>query len=347
MRVIGRVLLSAIFLILTALLMAAASFVPDLFFSFYTDISLKLTGWISSVTGLLPFALWEWLAVLVILVPIYFLVRKKKPIRWLTGLLLGCSVAVFSFVAIWGVNYYAPSVAGRLQLQEAEPTAQQLKQTALYMAGQAQAVEQQLTRDEQGVIMADFDRWASIAREGYDVLAQTDEFFHTDASVKKLLLSSVFSRLGFNGIYVPYTAEPCVNEETYPAALPFTMCHELAHSLSVAKEDEANFCAFLACIAHDDPAFRYSGWYSAFHYTYAALRQVDPAAAQEVAASVSASLWQDVLAADAQYAAHASALQETAQKANDLYLKAFGEDGTDSYDQVAKLLTAWYSANGE
>ena len=71
------------------------------------------------------------------------------------------------------------------------------------------------------------------------------------------------------------------------------MCRELSHTLTVAREDEANFCAFLACIEHPDAAFQYSGWYCAFHYTYAALQKADPAAAQEVAASVSQLLWQE------------------------------------------------------
>ena len=341
MRVIGRVILSAVLLLLTALLLAAAAFMPDLFFSFYTDISRSLLDWIGTVTGLLPFALWQCLAVLLVLLSVYFLIKRRKLIRWLSGLLLWCSAAVFVFVALWGVNYYAPSVTERVQVQTIDPTAQQLKQAALYMAQQAQALEDQVPRDESGAMVSDFDRWAEDAHAGFDALAAKDEFFRTDANVKKLFWGEGFQYLGVNGIFVPFTAERCVNTEVYPAAQPFTMCHELSHGLTVAKEDDANFCAFLACIGHPDPAFQYSGWYSGFHYTYAALREADPAAALEVASSVSDVLWQDVLAADAQAADYNTAVLQAARKANDLYLNAFGEDG-DSYDRVADLLTAWY-----
>ena len=210
------------------------------------------------------------------------------------------------------------------------------------MAQQAQELEAQVARDDAGIMTADFDRWAQVAHDGYDALAQRDGFFQVDTPVKKLFFSEAFSHIGFQGIYVPLTAEVCVNDETFAAAMPFTMCHELSHNLTVAREDEANFCAFLACIEHPEAAFQYSGWYSAFHYTYAALREADPVAAQEVASAVSEVLWQDVLAEDEQYATYDTAVLQLAQKAHDLYLNAFGEEG-DSYDQVVRLLTAWYA----
>ena len=54
LRTIGRLLLSAIFLVLTVLLVLAAKYAPALVFSFYPEFSRKLLSVISSVTKAIP-----------------------------------------------------------------------------------------------------------------------------------------------------------------------------------------------------------------------------------------------------------------------------------------------------
>ena len=125
--------------------------------------------------------------------------------------------------------------------------------------------------------------------------------------------------------------------------MPFTMCHELAHRLTVAAEDEANFCAFLACLENDDPAFQYSGWYSAFVYTYNALYAVDRTLAAQVWERAGETLRRDCRRANDHYDQFEGQVQDAAQKANDTYLKVFREEsGVQSYGEVADLLIAWY-----
>lgn len=344
MRVVGRVILSAVLLIVTGLAMAAAAFVPELFFSFYTDFSRQAMDVIAGVTGQLPFALWEWLAVVIVLMTLYDLVKHRKPLSWLAGVVATVCTFILVFMGLWGLNYFAPSVAERTGMPVETYSVQTLQEATLYMARQAEYAAEQVQRDENGRMTADFDAWAQSASEGYDVLAQNNIFFAgSRAPVKKLLSSRLFSHMGFTGIFVPFTAECNVNAETDPAALPFTMCHELAHRLTVAREDEANFSAFLACINHSDPDFQYSGWYSAYLYTYNALFEADRAAALVVKDSISQTLRRDIDATNAHYAQFDSPVQEAAQKVNDVYLKTVGdEDGAESYGRAADLLVAWY-----
>ena len=56
-RSIGRLISSAVLLVLTGLMMAAARYLPNLVFPFYRDLSRKVLTAIASVTGALPFAL--------------------------------------------------------------------------------------------------------------------------------------------------------------------------------------------------------------------------------------------------------------------------------------------------
>mgnify|MGYP002771367955 CR=1 FL=1 len=351
MRTIGRLILSAVFVLLTAALAAAAIYMPEVFFSYYTGFSKDILAFLSGVTGPFPFAVWEVLLVLIVLLAVYFLARSlgrhRGVICWLAGVVLLVSVLVFSFVGLWGLNHFAPSIAQRTGLEVTAYSKDQLVRTANYMVRQANAWADRVERDEDGNLAVDFSQMAQHAVDGYNVLAESNEFFSgSQAPVKKLLAGKVFSYMGTTGIFVAFTGESGVNPDTYAASVPFTMCHELAHRLTVAPEDEANFCAFLACRENEDPAFQYSGWYSAFVYTYNALYEIDRTAAAEVWTQTSEALRADCTSANTHYDQYDGQVQETAQKVNDAYLKAFQEEnGVQSYGEVADLLIAWYLQN--
>lgn len=347
MKVVGRVILTAVLLLVTGLLMSAASSAPELMFAFYPKISEQALGAIAKVTGLLPFALWEWLAAIVLLLAVYYLIRKFRPLAWLTGLLSVCAAGVLVFTVLWGLHYFAPPVEQKLGLTREEYSVETLKEVTVFMARQAEQAAGAVQRDENGQMVAQFDAWAAAAGEGYRRLGQTvPQFAGETPKVKKLLSGRLFSYMGFTGIYVPFTAEANVNPEISVPSMPFTMCHELAHSKLVAREDEANFCAFLACLENSDPAFQYSAWYSAFSYTYASLYRADPAMAAEAAEAAGELLRRDRAAAGEHYAQFDGPVQEAAQKVNDLYLKAAGdEQGSESYGEVTDLLVAWYLQN--
>lgn len=348
MRTISRLILSAVFLVLTGLCVAAASYMPALFFGFYTGFSQDILAFLSGITGSFPFPVWQAVLVLIVLLALYTLVRvftqKRSILCWLSGVALLVCVMVFAFVALWGLNHYAPPVADRVGLTVTEYSKDQLRSAAQYMADQASWWSSQVERDENGDMAIDFAAMAETAGAAYEPLAQTNGFFGgSTAPVKKLLAGKLFSYMGTTGIFIAFSGESCVNPDTYAASLPFTMCHEVAHRLTVAPEDEANFCAFLACQASDDPAFQYSGWYSAFIYCYNALYKADKTAAAEVWATLSDQVVQDCRRANEHYDQYEGEIQDVAQKVNDTYLKAFSEEsGVQSYGEVADLLIAWY-----
>ena len=345
MRAVSRLILSAVILIITGLLAAVAVYLPEFFFSFYSGFSKTVLTAMANVTGVFPFALWEIGLVLIVLLALYFLFKNRKFFSWLCGIVLLVSILVFLFVGLWGLNHFNPTtVADHVGLEVTEYSKDQLKATTQYMAAQANAWADQVERDADGAMTVDFSGWAEIAGDGYDALAQTTPFFDgSDAPVKKLLSGRLFSYMGFTGIFMTFTAESNVNPETFSASLPFTMCHELAHRLTVAAEDEANFCAFLACKENPDPDFQYSCWYSALLYTYNALYDADPEAAHSLWTSLSPTVQADLRRSNEHYDQFEGEVQEVATKANDIYLKVFKEEsGVRSYGEVADLLIAWY-----
>ena len=348
LKTVGRVILSAVLLAVGGLLMLLAKSAPDAIFSFYTQFSRAALGAIGSVTGWVPFALWEALLVILILWALYTLVRdiaNKRFLRWLSGLFLGVSALAFAFVALWGLNHYDRGVGEKLGLSVREYSVQELTDATAFYARELNRLAPELTRDGEGV--AQFDDFSALAKraaDGYTALGGQYALFAGDtANIKKLAAWPLYSRFGTTGIYVCLTAEAGVNPDTYVAWLPFTMCHEQAHGKGVAAEDEANFCAFLACMENDDVQFRYSGALAAFVYCSNALTKADSAAAGEIWAQLDPGALSDIRAANQHYAQYEGKVQDAAQKVNDAYLKAFSEEaGVQSYGAVADLLIAWY-----
>lgn len=281
MRTIGRLLLSAIFLVLTALLVLAAKYAPALVFSFYPELSRKALGVISAVTSAVPLAVWELLAGLAILWLLYTFVRiftqHRSFLCWLAGIVLGVCVGLFVFVALWGLSHFGPSVGEQLGLSVREYTKQELQKATEYYAAQVNRLSGLVPRDADSLAhLDDFETLSKQAGAGYDKLAQRYALFHRlSRPVKKLATWRMFSQFGITGIFVCFTGEACVNPDTYEVWLPFTMCHELAHRQTVAAEDGANFCAYLACMENESPEFQYSGAIAAYVYCHNALYKAD------------------------------------------------------------------------
>ena len=126
--------------------------------------------------------------------------------------------------------------------------------------------------------------------------------------------------------------------------MPFTMCHEMAHRMCIAREDDANFAAFLACEANEKVEYRYSGYFMAFRYCYNALASVDSAAAGAIKAECSQQMLRDLEAYDKFFRDNRDdSATRLADNVNDAYLKASGDEkGIASYGAVCDQLVNWY-----
>jgi hypothetical protein len=123
--------------------------------------------------------------------------------------------------------------------------------------------------------------------------------------------------------------------------IPFTSAHELAHQRGFAREDEANYVGYLACRAHPDRDFQYSGTFRAALYALSALAQVDRSSYGLLRGRVTAPQSRDLAALAAWHRRYESRLGEVQERVNDAYLKTQGQaDGVRSYGRMVDLLLA-------
>lgn len=166
---------------------------------------------------------------------------------------------------------------------------------------------------------------------------------------KPAFASIAMCYLQISGIYPYLLPESVVNKKAPMATLPHTMCHELAHQMGFAREDEANFVAFVACTSSEMPEFIYSGYYSAFVYSMNALHSYDYELWLEIYESTDPRIINDMKEASEfwdSFTTPNDVLANLSENVNDAYLNANNvSDGTRSYGRVVDLLLAYYFGN--
>ncbi|MGI6174640.1 MAG: DUF3810 domain-containing protein [Christensenellales bacterium] len=271
-------------------------------------------------------------------------------LRSVACMLCAVSIILFSFLTLWGFHYYRAPLAVRLGLHASFSTQQELYTLCRQLAIEASQLRESLPEDEEGVLQLPHstDTLFSMTREGY-VRAQSDfpALKGIYARPKPVLYSEGMSYLGIAGIYVPFTFEPNVNIDMPGFNLPFTASHEMAHSIGIAPEEEANFAAFIACTYHDDVYFRYSGVYTALAYTGNALYAESRELYWQATEPLSDAVRRDRAYASAYWASFEGPVSEAQEVINDFYLKAnHQEQGTKSYGLVVDLLLDYYRQTG-
>lgn len=160
---------------------------------------------------------------------------------------------------------------------------------------------------------------------------------------KAVWQSGLLSKMKIMGIYSPFTIEANYNREMPVFNIPSTLCHELSHLKGYMREDEANFVAWLACMASDQPQFTYSGHMLAFSHAMNALWNAgEQEAYREIYAGLCQNAKEDLQKDSAFWHQYDGKAAEVSQTVNDTYLKLNSQDdGVKSYGRMVDLLLAY------
>ena len=150
--------------------------------------------------------------------------------------------------------------------------------------------------------------------------------------------------MNINGIYSPFTGEANININPPRVLLPFTICHEMAHQRGFARENEANFISYLACIYHPDNNFQYAGYLRALDYSMFQLYKYDKVKYDAIKIKYTDEIKSDLhIVYKYREKYKGTVVQKTSHNINNNYLKANNQnDGVRSYGRVVNLLIADY-----
>ena len=282
---------------------ATHSALVDMIYPYMTRTVMEyLAQWSSSV----DFCIWQSvLAVLIVVglaAVVLMFVLKWNPVQLFGWVLVVVSLFNFATTAVFGLNNYAGPLAEDIRLENTEYaySVSELEKAAAYYREYANAMSNQITRDENGNLQySDFETLSVQAADGYDVLVY-DRFYPVFAGctlpVKKLELDGPVNEVGKT---VALTGESAVDPRIPNLVQPFAMCHEMAHRMAIASNRDADFAAFMACDANPSLEFRYSGYFMAYRACYRALESIcestgDRTPLQQLEAGESQNLKQDI-----------------------------------------------------
>jgi hypothetical protein len=160
---------------------------------------------------------------------------------------------------------------------------------------------------------------------------------------KGVLLSHYWSYTGITGVYNPFLVEANVNIDQPAYSLPDTIAHEVAHTRGFAREDEANFVAFLTGMYSQNSDYRYSVMLDTWIRITNRLYTADKEAYEQVASGLTDAMRRDLTAGSLYWKQFEGPVQEVSDQANNLYLQAnMQSDGVASYGRMIDLVLAWF-----
>lgn len=315
---------------------------------------------ISFFFGWIPFSAAEMilysgiLAILVyIIYQIVLLIIKRERIlrtfKVLIHLAMIVSIGYFVFIAVWGLNYYRQPLAVTMGYKVAPRSVADLKKLCTQLAAKANELRPGLMEDIKGsvkLLEGKSELLKKVPSAYVELSSQFPLFKAKYGPPKPVLLSRYMSYMDTQGIYIPFTVEPNVNADIPDAVMASTACHEVAHQYGFAREDEANYIGYLACMASGDSEMMYSGVLMALTISMNALGSYDSDAYWEIEDTYCDGLKQDL---DVQYEywkQFDGPVAEASSDMNNAYLKSNKQaDGVNSYGRMVDLLLAQMLAN--
>lgn len=344
--------------LLALILYVIAAISPGFANAYNRTVGAAVRALLAHLTSWLPFSLAEILVYslpfLIVAIGIYAYRRRceswRSTLVFLATLLSVCSILFSVFVFGFGTGYHTAPLDQQLKLKTEEVSPDDLYSTALWLAEEVNRSANDVDFEQGGFSQMpyDLDDMNDLLIEAYEPLCDQYAFIQRlDSSIKPVLASRLMSYTHITGVYAYFTGEANLNVNFPDYTLPYTAAHELAHQRGIARENEANFIAFLVTIHADDAYIRYSGYLNLFEYVSNALYRADPARYKEIITMLDDRVIGELRAYAAFFETYRdSVAADVSNAVNDTYLKLNGSSaGTASYGLVVDLAVAYRKAN--
>lgn len=354
--------LTAQFLIAVAVLSAVihvASVNSSVFSDFINNtVGRFVRAVLAYLTGWIPFSLAE---TIVICLPAFFVAMIFLSVK-LSRIPSNVSIIRFFFYLLAAIAFiYSVFACGFLPAYHGSPLNEKLGLERKRVSADELYATSEAVRDELDKLVGDINyEYGSFSVMPYD-LSEMNEILNSSYSsfcdkhdfipdlksnVKCIMLSEPMTYTHISGVYSFFTGEANINVNFPDYTLPFTAAHEMAHQRGIAREDEANFVAFLVCLESEDVYVRYSGYMSIYEYLLSALYSADKDMYSEIVRGSSMKIRYEQNAYSLFFDKYReSVASDVSSTVNDTYLKSQGQsEGTKSYGTVVELAVSYYKS---
>ncbi len=323
------------------------------FFNRYPAAFLRAV--LAFITGVFPFSVAETALMLVPIIIIAVIVKIVKAakgelrdtFKMLVSMTAVLSLFFTSFSLLFASGYRGTTLDQKLGLERKAVSATDLDATARVLLEELKELTPTVTFAPSGSSAMPYSLFEmnDKLQDAYKKAAKKYGFLPDFRSrVKPIILSEPMTYTHISGIYTFFTGESNINTNFPDYTLPYTAAHELAHQRGIAREDEANFVAFLVCIESDDPYIRYSGYMNLYEYVLGALYEADSKAYYALINETGNALIGEIVAYNEFFEKYRdNVVADVSGSMNDNYLQSQGQAaGSRSYGMVVDLAVAYY-----
>ncbi|MFI5130359.1 MAG: DUF3810 domain-containing protein [Chitinophagales bacterium] len=350
---------SWVLLILSAIFIKWVSLYPDWVEDNYTygiypvisKVQRFLFGWI-------PFSIGDLFYAFLILVVIFRtfrffkLVFKKRLTRQYFASGLQQAIFFFLFVYVffnllWGLNYNRRGIAQQLGLNVKKYSLADLDTLTSVIQIRLNEYAVFVTGEQRDSL----NRKRKLFKESsaaYQTAAGKFSFLrYQPRSIKPSLFSYLGNYLGFQGYYNPFSGEGQVNT-TVPRCLePFVTAHEIGHQVGYARENEANFVAFLACHTSSSAGLKYSMYFDIYSYAIREVGKRDTLLARDYNQKLHPQVTADIKELRDFFRQYKNPVEPIIMWGYGHFLKANNQPaGKETYNEVISWLIAYYKKYG-
>lgn len=258
------------------------------------------------------------------------------------------SVIYFCFYLFWGLNYYREPLAKNLNYKQQKYTTEQLAKVTKHIIKKLNEYQFKITQNDTLKVDNSYQPKVmyQLAINGYNNLAvDFPQLKYQFSSVKSSSMSLLQTYNGTSGYLNPLTGEAQVNDKIPKTSYPTTTCHEMAHQIGFAAENEANFVGFLAANYNNDVYFKYASYRMAFGYCISEIRKRDPDLSKELWQTVHKGIIKDFNNSYLFWQAYKNPFEPLVKKGYNAYLKANKQaKGVESYNYVVDLLISYFES---
>ena len=322
------------------------------FFNRY--ISSVFRAVLAYVTSWIPFSLAEMLLIMipVLLVAIVIFATKHYADTWrdvfiFCASMISLAALFFSlFTFTFASAYRGSKLDEKLGIERRDVSAEELYETADILVGLINEEVENIVFIQNGfsVMPYGYSEMNDKLIEAYDKACEKYDFLQRlNSRLKPVMFSELMSYTHITGVYSFFTGEANINVAFPDYTIPYTAAHELAHQRGIAREDEANFVAFLVSMESDDPYIRYCAYLNLYEYVASALSSADRELYLKVSSKLSIDVKYEMNAYSEFYQKYReSVAADVSNAVNNTFLVIQGTEGTKSYGMVVDLAVAYY-----
>ena len=329
---------------------------------FYTDFANLINSTLGAylrfilakIFDILPFSFAEFLLFLspvIIIVTVYLTVKCAKlkgiyVIRALSAVLSMAAGVYFCFSVAFAPAYRTTPLGKNLGITQRNVSAEELYEVTLTVIEELRPLCDKVDFIDDGASLMPYDIYElseHLSSSYKDLSKEYSCFQGFSSKVKPLIISPIMTYTHISGIYSFFTGEANLNTN-YPDFInTYTAAHEMAHQRGIAREDEANFLAFLVCRNSDSDYIRYCAYMNMYDYLSSALYSADKELYKNAWEALPPKAKGEFFAYSNFFDKYRnSKASEVSDSLNNAYLESQGAEGTKSYGMVVDLAVSFY-----